>query len=140
MEKLKYDLEKLNALNHNTLMEKLGIEYTEVREGFIAAIMPVDERTLQPMGILHGGASLALAETLGSLGSALMVDLDHYDVRGSSLNANHTGSVSGGFVTGIAQIIHKGRFTHIWDIKIFAPGEKVISIARLTTMIIEKKT
>ena len=132
-------MEKLNASSHKTLMEQLGIEYLEKREGYVKARMPVDERTLQPMGILHGGASLALAETIGSLGSALMLDLDKYDVRGANINANHVGAATHGWVYGEAEIIHQGRYTHVWNITIKDENDRLISVSRLTNMIIEKK-
>lgn len=132
-------MEKLNASSHKTLMQQLGIEYLEKREGYIKARMPVDERTLQPMGILHGGASLALAETIGSLGSALMLDLDKYDVRGANINANHVGAASSGWVYGEAEIIHQGRYTHVWNINIKDENGRLISVSRLTNIIIEKK-
>ena len=89
---MKASMEELNSSSHKTLIQQLGIEYLEKREGYIKARMPVNERTLQPMGILHGGASLALAETIGSLDSALLVDLKKYDVRGANINANHVGT------------------------------------------------
>lgn len=132
-------MEKLNASSHKTLMQQLGIEYLEKREGYVKARMPVDERTLQPMGILHGGASIALAETIGSLGSALLLDLDKYDVRGANINANHVGAASKGWVYGEAEIIHQGRYTHVWNITIKDENDRLISVSRLTNMIIEKK-
>ncbi|MCD4674646.1 MAG: PaaI family thioesterase [Desulfobacula sp.] len=120
-------------------MEQLGIEYLETREGFVKARMPVDHRTLQPMGILHGGASLALAETVGGLGSALMVDQEHYEIRGSSLTANHVGTATEGYVYAEAKILHKGKITHVWDIEIKSEEGRKISLSRLTVMIIPKK-
>ncbi len=131
-------MEKLNASSHKTLMQQLGIEYLEKREGYVRARMPVDERTLQPMGILHGGASLALAETIGSLGSALLLDLNKFDVRGANINANHVGAVSSGWVYGEAEIIHQGRYTHVWNITIKDENDRLISVSRLTNMIIAK--
>lgn len=138
MVNLNTSIEALNKFNKNTLMTQLGIEYLETKKGFIKAKMPVDIRTKQPMGILHGGASLALAETIGSLGSALLVDLNKYDVRGASINANHVGSIQSGIVYGEANIIHQGRYTHVWDIVIYDENNRKISIARLTNIIIEK--
>jgi len=135
---MKNSMEELNASSQNTLMQQLGIEYLEKREGYVKARMPVDKRTLQPMGILHGGASLALAETIGSLGSALLLDLDKYDVRGANINANHVGAVSSGWVYGVAEIIHRGRYTHVWNINITDEEGRLISVSRLTNMIIEK--
>lgn len=135
---MKNSMEELNASSYNTLMQQLGIEYLEKREGYVKARMPVDERTKQPMGILHGGASLALAETIGSLGSALLLDLDKYDVRGANINANHVGAISSGWVYGVAEIIHRGRYTHVWNINITDEEGRLISVSRLTNMIIEK--
>jgi 1,4-dihydroxy-2-naphthoyl-CoA hydrolase len=135
---LNSSLKKLNALNKNTLMQQLGIEYLEVKEGYVKAKMPVDKRTLQPMGILHGGASLAFAETIGSLGSVLLVDFNKYEVRGANINANHVGAITDGFVYGEAEIIHLGRHTHVWNIMIKDKNERLISVSRLTNMIIEK--
>lgn len=131
-------IEELNASSHKTLMQQLGIEYLEKREGYIKARMPVDERTKQPMGILHGGASLALAETIGSVGSALLIDLNKFDIRGANINANHVGAISSGWVYGEAEIIHKGRYTHVWNITIKDENGRLISVSRLTNMIIKK--
>ena len=135
---LNSSLDELNNFSNNTLMAQLGIEYLEIADGYVKAKMPVDHRTMQPMGILHGGASLALAETIGSMGSALMVDLSKYDVRGASISANHVGSIREGFVYGNARLVHKGKYTHVWDIVISDENERRISISRLTNMIIEK--
>lgn len=134
-----FTIEDLNNLNKNTLMESLGIEYLEVENGYVKARMPVNKKTLQPMGILHGGASLAFAETIGSLGSSLLIDLEKYDVRGTSLTANHVKSVSSGYVYGYAKIIHRGRYTHVWNIDVKNENDDLISSSRLTIMIIEKK-
>ncbi len=134
-----FTIEDLNNLNKNTLMESLGIEYLEIENGYVKAKMPVDKKTLQPMGILHGGASLAFAETIGSLGSSLLIDLEKYDVRGTSLTANHVKSVSNGYVYGFAKIIHRGRYTHVWNIDVKNENDELISSSRLTIMIIEKK-
>ena len=134
-----FTIEELNNLNKSTLMESLGIEYLEVEKGYVKAKMPVDKKTLQPMGILHGGASLAFAETIGSLGSTLLIDLEKYDVRGASLTANHVRSISKGFVYGYAKIIHHGRYTHVWNIDVKNEKDELISTSRITIMIIEKK-
>jgi len=132
-------LEDLNGINPGTLMEQLGIEYLEAKEGYVKARMPVDHRTLQPMGILHGGASIALAETVGGLGSALMVDTDTFEIRGASLNANHMGTATSGFVYAEAKILHQGKTTHIWDIEITSEEGKKISVSRLTVFILPKQ-
>jgi len=133
-----YSIEDINRLNDNTMMEHLGIEYTEASAGFIKATMPVDHRTHQPMGLLHGGASVALAESVGSVGSALLVDLAHYSVVGAQITANHLRSVSSGTVTAEAKIIHQGRNTHVWNIDITDDRGKTISTCRLTNFIIKR--
>lgn len=130
--------EELNAINKNALMEQLGIEYTELKEGFVSGKMPVDRRTKQPMGILHGGASLAFAETLASLGSLALVDPLKFEIRGASLTANHVGAATTGWVIGEATLIHKGKMTHVWDIVIKDESEAKVSVARMTVMIIPK--
>lgn len=128
----------LNKLCKNTLVEHLGIEFTESGDNYLKAKMPVDNRTLQPMGILHGGASLALAETVGSAGSYAIVDREKFNVVGMQITANHIGSVSDGYVVAHATLVHKGTKTHIWDIEISTPDNRKISICRLTNMLIEK--
>ncbi len=138
MMNLNVPIEELNKTSQNTLMETLGIEYMETKEGYVKAKMPVNEKTLQPMGILHGGASLALAETIGSLGSVLLVDMNKYDVRGANISANHVSAATKGFVYGEAKIIHRGRNTHVWNIEIKNEDGKLVSVSRLTNMIIEK--
>ncbi len=132
-------LEEINRLSHQTLMEHLEIEYTEIGEQHLCARMPVDHRTWQPMKVLHGGASVALAESVGSLASALMVDREKYDIRGVEINANHVRSVHKGYVKARAEIVHAGRSTHIWDIRIKSEEEdKLISVCRLTNFIFPK--
>jgi 1,4-dihydroxy-2-naphthoyl-CoA hydrolase len=138
MEFTPIDLAKLNSINKGTMMEVLGIEYLEARQGYLKAKMPVDERTFQPARLLHGGASMALAETLGSVGSAIMVNLDEYEVRGSQLSANHIKSAKEGWVIGEAILLHRGRNTHVWNIDIKDEAGKLISTCRLTNFIIKK--
>ena len=129
--------EDLNKICKSTLISHLGIEFTEVAEGKIVAIMPVDSKTIQPQGILHGGASLALIETVGSAGSFIMVDREKYYVVGLEVNANHIKSVDSGLVTAVAKIIHKGKRTHIWEVKITNDNNELISVGRITNMIVE---
>jgi len=126
-------------LGKNTLGEHLGMQFTEIGDNFLKAIMPVDYRTKQPYGLLHGGASVALAETLGSVGSALIIDPNLFMCVGLEINANHLRSAKGGFVTGIATPIHIGASTHVWDIKITDEREKLLCISRLTVAIIKKR-
>ncbi|MCB0823428.1 MAG: hotdog fold thioesterase [Bacteroidales bacterium] len=119
-------------------MEQLGIEYLEIKDGYVKAQMPVDHRTKQPFDILHGGASLALAETVASLGSALLVDLNNFDIRGASVTSNHVGAVRSGVVFGEARIIHRGKMTHVWDVDIKNEQGVRASIARVTVMVVPK--
>jgi 1,4-dihydroxy-2-naphthoyl-CoA hydrolase len=139
MDLTQLDIKELNTINKGTMMEVLGIEYLEAKPGYLKARMPVDERTYQPAGLLHGGASMALAETLGSVGSAIMVNLDEYEVRGSQLSANHIKSAKEGWVYGVANIIHRGSNTHVWNIDIKDKTGKLISTCRLTNFIIRKR-
>lgn len=136
---LNTSIEELNKINQGTLMEQLHIEYLEVADGYVKGRMPVNERTKQPMGILHGGANLALAETIGGLGSALIVDLDEFDVRGSQISANHVGTAHTGWVIAEANIIHRGRNTHVWNIDIKDESGKMVSTCRLTNFVIKRK-
>lgn len=130
-------ISELNAINRNSLMEQLGIEYTKVEEGLVEARMPVDKRTMQPIGILHGGATLAFAETIGGLGSALMIDSSKFHAVGSQVSANHVGMAKSGYVYGKATLIHGGKRTHVWNIDVFTEEDKLVSSVRLTNMIIE---
>ena len=123
----------------NTLGDLLGMEFTEIGANFIKASMPVDHRTKQPYGLLHGGASVALAETLGSVASGLVIDPTKFHCVGLEINANHVRGVSEGFVTGIATPVHIGASTHIWDIKIYDQKDKLVCISRLTVAILQKR-
>jgi 1,4-dihydroxy-2-naphthoyl-CoA hydrolase len=131
-------LEHLKEISRNTMMEHLGIEYLEVGEDFLKARMPVDRRTHQPYGILHGGASVVLAETLGSLGAYLCVDPERKRAVGLEINANHLRPVSEGWVTGVAKPIHLGRTTQLWEIRIFNDQQKLVCISRHTVAVIDK--
>ena len=133
-------LEELNATSKGTLMEQLGIEYLELKDGYVKAKMPVDKRTKQPFNYLHGGASIALAETIASLGSAVLVNLDKNDVRGTAVNTNHIGAVTRGFVYAEAKLIHRGSITHVWDIEIKDQGGYRISVSRITVITIPKQS
>jgi 1,4-dihydroxy-2-naphthoyl-CoA hydrolase len=131
-------VDHIQPLGKNTMAEHLGIEFTEVGEDFIKGRMPVDNRTLQPYGLLHGGASVALAETLGSVGAAFVVDRRLYNAVGLEINANHVRGVREGFVTGIARPIHTGKRTQVWEIRIADERDKLVCISRLTVAIIPK--
>ena len=130
----------LNEIGKNTMVEHIGIEFTEIGPDYIIARMPVDHRTVQPMRLLHGGASVALAETLGSVASAISVDPEKFDVVGLEINANHIKSMTSGFVYGKASPIHTGKKTHVWDIRITNEAGELVCISRLTVAVIPKKT
>jgi len=131
-------INKLNEICQGTFISFLGIEFLEYGEDYIEARMPVDNK-LQPMGLLHGGASLALAETIASGGSYLLVDPEKFDVVGLQVSGNHLSSVSEGFLFARAEIIHRGKKTHVWDVQIKSDTGKLISVTRVTMMIIKKK-
>lgn len=133
---LEATIKQLNQLNKNTMMEVIGVEYLEAGEGYLKARMPVNNATRQPNGILHGGANLALAETVAGLGSAIMVDLNKYAVRGAQVSANHVGTASSGWVYAEGKLIHKGKNTHVWNIDIKNDDGKLLSSCRLTNFII----
>ncbi|RTL56823.1 MAG: hotdog fold thioesterase [Sphingobacteriales bacterium] len=118
--------------------EVLGIEFTEVGSDYLKATMPVNQNTRQPYGLLHGGASAALAETLGSVASALIIDPDKQICVGIEINANHLKGVKEGFVTGICSPLHIGATTHVWDIRITNVKHQLICISRLTVAILKK--
>lgn len=133
------EIAQLKQIGENTLSSHLGIELLEIGADFIKAKMPVDERTKQPYGILHGGASVALAETIGSYGSHLIIDSSKYMSVGLEINANHIRKADSGFVTGVAKPIHIGKSTHIWGIEIINEKGLLICLSRLTVAIISKK-
>lgn len=132
-------LKHLNNLNKNTLMETLEIEFVEVGDDFVTAKMPVNSRVYQPYGILHGGATAALAETVGSCASALFIDTKNKIVKGIELNINHLKSKKEGVVFATAKPIHKGRTTHLWEIKIVDEAQNLISICKLLNVVLDKK-
>ncbi len=132
-------LEELTMFGQNSMQDHLGIEFLELGSDFIRARMPVDNRTKQPFGILHGGASVALAETLGSLASAATLDLSKKACVGLEINANHIRSVSEGFVYGIAKPFHIGSSTQVWDIRITDEKDRLVCVSRITMMVIDRK-
>src|SRR5690554_488359 len=123
----------------NTLMQTLNIEFIDAGEDFLTAQMPVNSKVHQPMGLLHGGASVALAESVGSAASMLFVDPDKYEVRGIEISANHLKSKREGMVFATAKIIHKGRKLHLWEIRITDETDQLISLCKLTNMILPRK-
>lgn len=131
-------LELINQYTKNTMVDHLGIRFTAIGEGWVEASMPVDERTFRPGGFLHGGANLALAETLAGLGSMLAVDIEEFDILGIQVSANHTGSIDRGIVYARAEIVHAGIQTHVWNIEIKSETGKLISSGRVTNMIVKR--
>ncbi len=131
-------LEEINRMCQNTLISHLEIEFIDFGKNYVVAKMPVNSKKHQPMGVLHGGASLALAETVGSAGSLFNVDPDKYNVLGLQVTGNHTSTISSGTLIARADLIHHGRTTHIWDVKITSEEGKLISVARVTNIITEK--
>lgn len=140
---MSFDKEKMlqlcNEWSKNTLMQTLEIEFIDAGEDFLVATMPVNSRVHQPMGLLHGGASVALAESVGSAASIMFVNPEKSEVRGIEISANHLKSKTKGIVTGTARIIHKGRSIHLWEIKIEDEQGNLISLCKLTNMILPRK-
>ncbi len=139
MPTFKTTLEELNSLNPNTLGGNLGIEFTEIGDNYLKAKMPVDHRTVQPYGILHGGASVALAETIGSVASQIAVGMDR-SCFGIEINANHLKSVSTGYVHATAKPIRMGKNIHVWNIEILDDHQHLICVSRLTVLVKPKRT
>jgi 1,4-dihydroxy-2-naphthoyl-CoA hydrolase len=131
-------LADLNSGRDGTLIEHLGIEFSEIGDDFVRATMPVDHRTRQPYGLLHGGASVALAETSGSMGATMCVDVAEYLCVGQEINANHVRSVRSGLVTATARPVHLGGRTHVWTIDIVNEDGKLVCTSRLTVAIIRR--
>jgi 1,4-dihydroxy-2-naphthoyl-CoA hydrolase len=130
---------RINTLGHNTMAEFLGIEFMDVGDNFLKARMPVNERTRQPYGLLHGGASAVLAETLGSVASALVIDPEQFICVGLEINANHVRGVREGNVFGTVVPLHIGGATHVWDIRIIDSQENLVCVSRLTVAILKKR-
>ncbi|MCK5678255.1 MAG: hotdog fold thioesterase [Flavobacteriaceae bacterium] len=137
--KKKEILLKLNSMMNNTLMETLDIQFTDIGDDYLVATMPVNEKVYQPMGLLHGGASVALAESVGSTASHFFIDSEKFEVRGIEITANHLKSKRDGIVTATARMIHKGKTTHLWEIRIVDEEGKLISLCKLTNIILSKK-
>lgn len=135
----KEDLTTVNAYNKNTLMEVLGIECIEIGDDYVISTMPVDHRTHQSIGLLHGGASAALIESIGSIGSTLLLDLSKEIPVGLEVNANHISGVKSGKVKAIGKIVHAGKRTHLWQVDIFdMETNKLVCTGRLTIMIVPR--
>ena len=132
------DLDSLNAYQQDTLVSRLGIRYTEIGEDWLKASMPVDARPKQPAGILHGGASVALAETLGSTGANLVVDRKAKLCVGLEINANHIRAMREGEVTGVARPLHVGGTTQVWEIRISDAAERLVCVSRITLAVLDR--
>ncbi len=133
------NIELINQICKNTFISHLEIEFIEYGKDFIVAKMPINSKKHQPMGVLHGGASMALAETVAGAGSMLVIDEQKYDVYGLQVTGNHLATVSEGFLWARAEIVHLGQSTHVWDVKITDDDEKLISVSRVTNIVKEKK-
>jgi 1,4-dihydroxy-2-naphthoyl-CoA hydrolase len=131
-------VEELNAGRAGTILEHIGVEFTQIGEDFVRGTMPVDGRTRQPYGLLHGGASVALAESLGSTGATMCIDTQQYQCVGQEINANHLRPARQGFVTGTARPVHLGGRTHVWGIEIVNEAGKLVCISRLTVAVIRR--
>lgn len=131
-------MELINQYAKNTMVDHLGIRFTALGEGWVEASMPVDRRTFRPGGLLHGGANLALAETVAGLGSMLIIDIQEFDILGIQVSANHTGSVAEGAVYARAEIVHPGNQTHVWNVEIRNESGKLVSTVRVTNMIVKR--
>lgn len=132
-------LDRLNSLRKDTLLTTLDIRFTDIGDDFVEAQMPVTPKVHQPDGVLHGGATVALAETVGSVASAVLLDNKKYFVRGIEINANHVKSIREGFVIARAEFLHKGKTTQVWDIKIRDEEGDLISACKLTTIALPRK-
>lgn len=140
---MQFEKEKMLALcnlwSKNTLMETLEIEYIDAGEDFLTAKMPVNSRVHQPMGLLHGGATVALAESVGSAASIMFINPEKQEVRGIEISANHLRSIKEGTVFATAKIVHQGRSIHLWEIRIVDEKDRLISLCKLTNMILPSK-
>ncbi len=138
--KLSYStpIEMVGHYLKDTMVEHLGIRFTGYAEGWVEAIMPVDHRTFRPGNMLHGGANLALAETIAGFGSMLEVDIQEYDIRGIQVSANHTGKADSDTVFARAEVLHLGKRTHVWNVDVRNSAGKLVSTARVTNMIVKR--
>lgn len=137
---MEMSLAALSARSKNTMIEHVGIEFTEIGDDFLIARMPIDNRTRQPLGIMHGGASCVLAESVGSTAANCCVDQAKYYCVGLDINTNHIRSIRDGFVTGIAKPYHLGKSTQVWSIEVINEKKQLISVNRLTMAVLTKKS
>ena len=131
-------VQEMNSLHEATLVQHIGIHFIDIGADFVRATMPVDQRTRQPYGLLHGGASMVLAETLGSMGAAMCIDMQEYQCVGQEINANHVRAGRSGLVTGTAHPVHLGGRSHVWAIDIVNDAGKLVCTSRLTVAIIRR--
>ena len=134
-----FSIDEVRKFQHDTMGEHIGIEITDIGADYLEARMPVDGRTMQPDRILHGGASVALAETLGSVGGSMCVDRERFQIVGQEINANHLRPATGGHVVGRAKPIHLGRRSQVWNIEITDGRERLVCVSRLTIAVIERQ-
>ncbi len=134
-----YTPQELNDIVDDTLITHVGIEFIEIGADFLKARMPVDRRTRQPMGILHGGASVVLAETLGSGASNLVINRDEYYAVGLEINANHVRPATGGYVVGTARPLHLGKMTQVWEMQIHDEEGNLVCVSRMTNVVLKKE-
>jgi len=137
--KNKIDIEQLNKTGEHCMVNHIGIKFTEIGENSLTAIMPVDHRTQQPYGLLHGGASAVLSETLGSVAAGLCVDFNHFKVVGIDVNAKHLKGASKGWVTGICKPVKIGRTLHVWETNIYNEQKELVCISQLTVIVLANK-
>lgn len=136
---LDISLDQLNEMGKGNMAELLGMEFTEIGPDSLRAMMPVDHRTKQPYGLLHGGASAALAETVGSVASALIIDPEKQICVGLEINANHVRGIKEGYVHALVKPLHIGGSTHVWDIRITDDQHKLVCVSRLTVAVLPKR-
>ena len=135
----KPDLEEVNSWSEGTLLEHIGIEITEIGADYVEGTMPADQRTFQPYKLVHGGANIVLAETLGSIGGMLTIDPDKYICVGQEVNGNHLRGVRSGVVRGRAEQVHGGSKSQVWEIRLYDSNDKLSCISRLTLAVVEKR-
>ncbi|MFY0254280.1 hotdog fold thioesterase [Chitinophaga sp. 30R24] len=135
----KISLDQLNEMGDDTMAAILGMEFTEIGPDYLKMMMPVDKRTVQPYGLLHGGASAALSETVGSVASGLIIDPEKQICVGMEINANHVRGVKEGYVHAIARPLHIGANSHVWDVRITDDQHRLVCVSRLTVAILNKK-
>ena len=133
-----FTVNDLNQRSKNTMAEFLGIEFTEIKEDSLTAIMPANERTKQPLGIVHGGANVVLAETVASTAANVVIDIEHYYCVGLEINANHIRSVREGLITAVTRPIHLGRTTQVWHIDLYNDAGKQTCVSRMTAAVIQR--